>query len=75
MLLVADVLLLLLLLLLLVLGGALLLAASEAARIASIWAQILSAGPNLMDMAVIKWSGLSSMSACPSISCRAKSSA
>ena len=36
--------------------------------------QILSAGPSLMDMAVMRWSAFNSIKACPSISCWAKSS-
>lgn len=39
------------------------------------WAQILSAGPSLMFMLVIRWSSVSSSRAWPSISCSRKASA
>lgn len=39
------------------------------------WAQILSAGPSLMFMLVMRWSSVSSSRACPSISCSRKASA
>lgn len=46
----------------------------SSSRMASMAEQILRAGPNLMDMADMRWSALSSIRAWPSISCSWKSS-